>query len=143
MRQKPRAIFGVCCEQIEDKTRNQLHEFIQKRGLEENIVYSSFYTKTLEVVQKLSPNAKLGVLDRNASDCLYKQKNFSVAAIHPYWQVMDRTQEELSGQTVRAWFSGHMYPEKPTGTKLDFSKLEGQGITDIFINEPERYLQGY
>lgn len=94
-------------------------------------------------MQKLSPNAKLGVLDRNASDCLYKQKNFSGAAIHPHWQAMDRTQEELSGQTVRAWFSGHLYQEKPTGTKLDFSKLEGQGITDIFINEPERYLQGY
>ena len=115
-------------------------EFIQKRGLEENIVYSSFYTKTLEVVQKLSPNAKLGVLDRNASDCLFKQKNFPDAALHPYWQNIDRTAAELSGHTVRAWFSGHLYPEKPTGTKLDLQKLEKQGITDVFINEPEAYV---
>lgn len=115
-------------------------EFIQKRGIEEHIVYSSFYTKTLEIVQKLSPNAKLGVLDLNASDCLFKQKNFPGAAIHPFWRAMDRTREEMTGQTVRAWFTGHLYPEKPTGTKLDLSKLEDQGITDIFINEPEAYI---
>lgn len=115
-------------------------EFIQQRGLEENTIYSSFYTKSLEIVRKISPNAQLGVLDRNVSDCLFKQKNFTGAAIHPYWQAMDRTKEELTGQTVRAWFSGHLYPEKPTGTKLDLSKMEAQGITDIFINESEVYL---
>lgn len=115
-------------------------EFVQSRGLEENIVYSSFYTKSLEIVRKISPNAQLGVLDRNASDCLFKQKNFPGAAIHPYWQAMDRNKEELTGQIVRAWFSGHLYPEKPTGTKLDLLKLEAQGITDIFINEPETYV---
>ena len=114
--------------------------FIQERGIEENIVYSSFYTKSLEEVHKLSPTAKLGVLDVNASDCLFKQKNFPGAAIHPFWRAMDRTCEELTGQTVRAWFTGHLYPEKPTGTKLDLSKLEAQGITDIFINEPEAYI---
>lgn len=115
-------------------------EFIQKRGIEENIVYSSFYTKSLEVVRTLSPEAKLGVLDRNVSDCLFKQKNFPAAALHPYWQAMDRTAAELAGHTVRAWFSGHLYPEKPTGTRLDLQKLEKQGITDIFINEPEVYV---
>lgn len=115
-------------------------EFIQRRGLEDNIVYSSFYTKSLEIVRKISPNAQLGVLDCNASDCLYKQKNFPGAAIHPYWQAMDRTQEELTGYTVRAWFSGHLYPEKPTGRKLDLQKMKKQGITDVFLNEPEAYV---
>lgn len=42
---------------------------------------------------------------------------------------------------MRAWFSGHLYPEKPTGTKLDLDVLEKRGITDVFLNEPERYLQ--
>lgn len=35
--------------------------------------------------------------------------------------------------------SGHLYPEKPTGGKLDLAALERQGITDIILNEPEVY----
>lgn len=46
----------------------------------------------------------------------------------------------MRGITVRAWMSGHLYPEKPTGTRLDFNPLEEQGITDIILNEPEVYL---
>ena len=33
-----------------------------------------------------------------------------------------------------------MVYEKPTGNKLDLASLEEQGITDVFLNEPERYL---
>ena len=53
---------------------------------------------------------------------------------------MDLTDKQLAGQTVRAWFAGHLYPEKPTGAKLDLAALERQGITDVFLNEPERYV---
>ena len=53
---------------------------------------------------------------------------------------MDLSTQELQGQTVRAWLSGHLYPEKPTGTKLDLEALEKTGITDVILNEPERYL---
>lgn len=37
--------------------------------------------------------------------------------------------------------TGILYPEKPTGTRLDFAPLEAQGIMDIILNELERYLQ--
>jgi glycerophosphoryl diester phosphodiesterase len=37
--------------------------------------------------------------------------------------------------------SGHLYPEKPTGTKLDIESLENIGITDLILNEPERYVE--
>ena len=53
---------------------------------------------------------------------------------------MDLKAQELEGYVVRVWMSGHLYPEKPTGTKLDFGPLEAQGITDIILNEPEVYL---
>lgn len=53
---------------------------------------------------------------------------------------MDLKAEELAGYTVRAWMSGHLYPEKPTGTRLDFAVIEDRGITDIILNEPEAYL---
>ena len=46
----------------------------------------------------------------------------------------------MENYTVRVWMSGHLYPEKPTGTRLDMDALERQGITDIILNEPEVYL---
>lgn len=116
-------------------------EFVRTCGLEEQVVYSSFYTKSLELVHALAPGAEIGILDTFASDCWYKRKGgCGGTALHPYWQSIDLAPEELAGYPVRAWFSGHLYPEKPTGTKLDLKALAEKGITDVFLNEPEVYL---
>lgn len=116
-------------------------EMIHKRGIQEAVVYSTFYAKSLKRLKELDGEAELGILDRRVSDCLYKVKGgCGAAALHPFWQGMDIPAENLKGYTVRAWMSGHLYPEKPTGTKLDFVPLEKAGITDIILNEPERYL---
>ena len=137
----------------------QIIRMVQDRGLDSAIVYSSFLAKSLSVIRKLKPDAEIGILDRRASDCIFKlQGGCGANAIHPYWQGMDVLPEELSmaaesstrfrsaapdkesGMAVRAWLSGHLYPEKPTGGRLDLRKLEEQGITDVFLNEPEMYL---
>lgn len=124
-----------------DGMEEKLVELVHRRGIEKSVVYSSFYAKSLERLKKLVPDAELGILDSRASDCIYKIKGgCGAAAIHPFWKGMDLTGEELKGYTVRAWMSGHLYPEKPTGTKLDLSVLEKQGITDVILNEPEGYL---
>lgn len=116
-------------------------ELVHQRGLENSIVYSSFYAKSLAKVRELDQNAEIGILDSKVSDCLYKLKGGCGAqALHPYWKGMDLPKEDLNGLTVRAWLSGHLYPEKPTGTKLDLNSLEVQGITDVILNEPEMYL---
>ena len=60
-------------------------------------------------------------------------------ALHPCWKGIDLPAGKISGYSVRAYFSGHLYPEKPTGTRLDLGGLEGMGITDVFLNEPEMY----
>lgn len=60
-------------------------------------------------------------------------------SVFPY-EGMDLPIERLNECTVRAWFTGHLFPEKPTGNKLNLVELEQQGITDVFLNEPERYL---
>ncbi|MCM1217022.1 MAG: hypothetical protein NC548_21195, partial [Lachnospiraceae bacterium] len=71
----------------------------------------------------------------------YKLKGGCGATVlHPFWQGMDLAAEELKEYTVRAWLSGHLYPEKPTGTRLDLEALERKGITDVILNEPECYL---
>ena len=113
---------------------------VHKRGLQEVVIYSTFYAKSLEKLRKADKNAELGILDSRVSDCLYKAKgDCGAAALHPFWKSIDLTAQELEGYTVRAWMSGHLYPEKPTGGKLDLAALERQGITDIILNEPEVY----
>lgn len=117
-------------------------ELIRNRGLQKNVVYSSFSALSLEKIRSLEPEAEIGILDTKVSDCLYKLKGGCGAnALHPYWRGMDLSKDKLEGYDVRAWFTGHLYPEKPTGTLLDLGALEPQGITDVFLNEPERYLK--
>lgn len=118
-------------------------ELVRRRGLQDSVVYSSFYAGSLEKLKRLDPAAELGILDSRVSDCLYKLRGgCGAAALHPFWKGIDLTKQDLEGYVVRVWMSGHLYPEKPTGTKLDFGALEAQGITDIILNEPEVYLQG-
>lgn len=117
-------------------------ELIHNRGLQESVVYSTFSALSLEQLHRIDEQAELGILDRKVSDCLYKLKGgCGAVALHPYWQGIDLPAERIREYTVRAWFSGHLYPEKPTGTKLDLESLEKQGITDVFLNEPEVYLE--
>lgn len=116
-------------------------ELIHNRGLQESVVYSTFSALSLEQLHRIDEQAELGILDRKVSDCLYKLKGgCGAVALHPYWQGIDLPAERIREYTVRAWFSGHLYPEKPTGTKLDLELLENRGITDVFLNEPEVYL---
>lgn len=116
-------------------------DLVYQKGIRGNIVYSSFYAKSLEKLKVLDSTAELGILDSKVSDCLYKLRGgCGAAALHPFWKGMDLAPEKLRGYSVRAWFGGHLYPEKPTGTRLDLASLETQGITDVFLNEPEMYL---
>lgn len=115
-------------------------ELVHKRKLEKSIVYSSFYAKSLEKIRQMDEETEIGILDSKVSDCLYKLRGGCGAqALHPYWKKIDLSKEELEKFIVRAYFGGHLYPEKPTGTKLDLKKLEIQGITDVILNEPEVY----
>lgn len=125
-----------------DGMEEKIVAMVHKRGLQKAVVYSSFYAKSLEKLKALDPDAELGILDNKVSDCMYKLKGgCKAAALHPFWRGIDLTAEQLAGYTVRAWMSGHLYPEQPTGGRLDFAPLEARGITDIILNEPEAYLK--
>ena len=119
----------------------KIARMVADRGLEGAIVYSSFSARSIEMLKKMDVPSELAILDTKVSDCLYKAKGgCGAVSLHPFWRAMDLTKEEMEGRTVRAWMSGHLYPEKPTGTRLDFGLMEAQGITDIILNEPEAYL---
>lgn len=116
-------------------------EMIHRRSLQESVVYSSFSALSIDRIKQIDPDADTGILDGKVSDCLYKLLGGCGAnALHPFWRGMDLPAERIKGYTVRAYLAGHLYPEKPTGTILDLEALQGQGITDVFLNEPERYL---
>lgn len=127
-----------------DNMEEMILKLANLKSWQKNIVYSSFYTKSLEKIRQLNSEVEIAILDRYASNCIYKLKGskdtINANAIHPFWQNIDLPIEDLQGYTVRAWFSGHLYPEKSTGNKLNLSKLEAKGITDVFLNEPEVYL---
>lgn len=125
-------------EGMEEKIIDMVHD----RGLEGAVVYSTFCARSLEKIAYLDSEAELGILDTRISDCMYKLKGgCGATALHPFWRAMDLPAEQLRGYTVRAWMSGHLYPEKSTGTRLDLECLEKMGITDLILNEPEVYLE--
>lgn len=116
-------------------------ELVHRYSLQEHVVYSSFYALSLERIKSLDPGAETGILDTKVSDCLYKLKGGCGAhALHPFWKGIDVPKEKLEGYSVRAWLAGHLYPEKPTGNRLNLKTLEQKGITDVFLNEPEKYI---
>ena len=125
-----------------DGMEQKIIELVHKKGIAQNIVYSSFSAISLSRIKQIDPDAETGILDKRVSDCLYKMKGGCGAdSLHPFWRGIDLPKEMIGGYTVRAWFTGHLYPEKPTGTMLSLEALEKQGITDVFLNEPERYLK--
>jgi glycerophosphoryl diester phosphodiesterase len=124
-----------------DGMEEKIINLVYRYGIPKSVIYSSFKALSLERIKMLDSSAETGILDIKVSDCLYKLKgNCGADALHPYWDGMDLPKERLAEYAVRAWFTGHLYPEKSTGNKLEFSMLEQRGITDVFLNEPERYL---
>lgn len=124
-----------------DGMEEKIVEMVHKRGLQKAVVYSTFYAESLRKLKTIDADADLAILASNVSDCMrYIEEGCPAIALHPFWKGMDLTAEQLRGYPVRAWMSGHLYPEKPTGTRLDFAPLEAQGITDLILNEPEVYI---
>ena len=125
-------------EGMEQKIIDMVHQY----GLQNNVIYSSFSALSLERIRQLDSETEIGILDTKVSDCLYKLKGGCGAdALHPFWKGIDLSKERFLGYTIRALLTGHLYPEKPTDVNLDLSALENLGITDVFLNEPEKYLQ--
>ena len=130
---------------IEQKITDMVHEY----GVQDAILYSSFYADSLVKLHAVDPEVTMGVLDGKVSDCLYKALGIEALlgeelktplALHPNGGGIDISKERFAGRPVRAWFGGHLYPEKPSGTRMDLAKFITAGVTDVFLNEPDKYL---
>ena len=124
-------------------------ELVHEYGVQDNIVYSSFYADSLVRLHSVDSDVSMGVLDSKVSDCLYKAMGIEALlgaeikiplALHPSGGGIDIQRDRFEGRTVRAFFGGHLYPERPSGGRMDLTKLEAAGVTDVFLNEPEKYI---
>lgn len=129
---------NVYYEGMEEK----IVKFVHEKKVTENVIYSSFYAKSLEKMRALDSEAKLGILGYKASDCLYKIKGGCGAdAIHLYHDSIDLSKEEMEDYTVRAWFKEPLFPCKTPLEKIDTTDLMKKGVCGIFVGKPEMYLQ--
>ncbi len=130
---------------METKIASMVHEY----DVQDAVIYSSFYADSLVKLHAIDNDVRIGVLDRRLSDCLYKAMGIETIlgdklkapiALHPSGKGLDISVEKINSKTVRAWFGGYLYPEKPTGGKMDIDRLVAAGVTDVFLNEPDRYV---
>lgn len=130
---------------------------IDERELNESIVYSSFSLKSMTWLKHLNPKAHTGILGGAVSDLYWRYRKVSDAeALHPIVDGMDVEPRLLreSGMPIRAWMRAPLFMDriekestwetiilKDLSTPLaDTGELKKLGITDVFVNEPGKYL---
>ena len=55
----------------------KIMELVYKRGLQDNVIYSSFSALSLERIREMDGDAEIGILDRKISDCLSTECAFA------------------------------------------------------------------
>ncbi len=121
-----------------------VYDAVKHHDLIGNVSYSSFYAKSLEIMRKADKEADIGILSEKASDCLYKiHGGCGANAIHPCYKGIDIDKSAMEGYPVRVWFIEDQFPIM--GSRMNtyyVNNLEKKGVTDVFLNEPEYYLNG-
>ena len=119
-------------------------ELVDKFEVADSIIYSSFNSESTKKILKLRPNAKTAALGKTGLDCL-NDANFNIHcnAVHPYIRSMNIDKFALDNLDlcVRVWTKDLFYPHGYLPIKHNLVKLESKGITGIFVNDPERYLE--
>lgn len=126
-------------------------DLVAEYGLEPYIVYSSFNPDSIRLLKELKPDARVGILSSNVSDCLEFARQVPVEAIHPFIKAEDielltkGDSTDIPGQgiRVRAWNIRTWEPFFPEDREIeiqDIETLQKTGITDIFTNTPESYV---
>lgn len=72
-----------------DRIEEKILRLVDKMGLRDKVIYSSFNHYSLTIVKKLDPSAKTGVLYSEAmvDPCIYA-KHLHAEAIHPYFATL-------------------------------------------------------
>lgn len=128
-------------EGMEDK----ILAMTQRWKLEDYVVYSSFNPESVCLLKEINPAARTGILASSAQVCIDFAERYPVDALHPYIKGLDADNlKDRTALPVRAWNIRKFepfYPDKGEVEIQNLDELEKMGVTDIFTNVPEKYLQ--
>lgn len=112
----------------------------QKMG--DYIIYSSFLPASLKLIKGLNPKARTGMLGVTLEDCIKLASEVNADDIHPYvGGLHGGIPKEWKNARVRAWNGEEpLFGMDNVGKKKSIGKFEKFGVTDIFTNAPEEYL---
>lgn len=118
-------------------------DMVKEFGLSRYIVYSSFLADSIDVIKKLDSSVKTGMLAVDLDDCLEGMEFANGDAVHPYiGGLRHRLPEQYKDIPVRAWNGEEdLYGMCTHHKDIDLMEFVRFGATDIFTNEPEKYLK--
>lgn len=123
----------------------QILALIREFELEPYIVYSSFNPDSIALLKELDTSVKTGTLASEVSRCLEIAGRIPVDALHPCVKKIDVADLKANNTLpVRAWNVRQYEPFFPEEREIEvqnLAELEALGITDIFTNAPELYLE--
>ncbi|MCR4907955.1 MAG: Gfo/Idh/MocA family oxidoreductase [Lachnospiraceae bacterium] len=117
-------------------------ELVRKNSLREHIVYSSFLADSIRIVKELEPKARTGMLAVTLEDCAAAGKRAGADDLHPCVAGLQGVfGKEKSGRKIRAWNASEpLFGSGRELPKRDLREYTAFGVTDIFTNVPERYI---
>lgn len=128
----------------------QTYDIVREHGMLGYIVWSSFLADSIRIIKEIDPSAKTGMLGTIMGDVIKKGNEVACDAYHPYdggfgdVTAADMRAVAESGKPVRAWTGSEpLFVDKESKPMPSFDrrKLAEWGVTDIFTNVPDRYLQ--
>ena len=128
----------------------ETYDIVKAHGMLKYIVWSSFLSDSIRLIKEMDPVAPTGMLGLQMGDIIKDGDRVNCDAYHPYdggfgdisREDMDRIR--AAGKAVRAWTGSEpIFVDRKTKPMpyFDRSKLAEWGVTDIFTNVPDRYLQ--
>ena len=132
------------------------YDIVKEYGLQDSIIWSSFNVDSIRVIKQIDPHARTGMLAANFEDCVSLGRAVGCDAYHSWIgglsAITDRVLKEAGcgrpyglerlKRPIRAYASDE--PFFIDGVKeysgRDLRRYLSLGVTDVFTNEPERYL---
>ena len=125
-------------EGIEEQTM----ALVEKFGLEDYIVYSSFLPESVGLIKQINSKAKTGTLASDITKCLKDAKEQQADALHPSVSGLDMLDNApYAGYPIRAYNSEEpFFGQDRVLKEKKMTKYALLGVTDIITNVPEMYL---
>lgn len=124
----------------------QVFALVEKYGLDNYIVYSSFLAESMGLIKSLKPEASTGILAGSILDCIAGAARHGADALHPSIMGLDinrdfRADDRWKQIPVRAWNGEEpFYGQTRKLQETDLRRYVAFGVTDIITNVPENYL---